>query len=126
VLGAPWIHERELSEFVNRSNPPGVRVVPLRFIPTSSKFQGEECRGLHFVITDWNKFRPYELGLIVAKALRTLYRDDWQTEHYMRLLGNEEVYRRVLAGEEVATILSHVDEQVKQFRKRRKPFLLYE
>jgi uncharacterized protein YbbC (DUF1343 family)/CubicO group peptidase (beta-lactamase class C family) len=126
VLGAPWIHERELAEFVNRSNPPGVRVVPLRFTPTSSKFQGEECRGLHFVITDWNKFRPFELGLIVAKVLRTLHRDDWQTEHYMRLLGNEEVYRRVFAGEEVATILAHVDEQVKQFRQRRKPFLLYE
>ena len=62
VMGAPWIRERELAERVNRANPPGVRVVPIRFTPTSSKFAGEECGGLNFVITDWNEFRSFELG----------------------------------------------------------------
>ena len=102
VMGAPWIRERELAELVNRANPPGVRVVPIRFTPTSSKFAGEECGGLNFVITDWNRFRSFELGMVVAKALRTLHPNDWQTDNYMRLLGNEEVYRRILAGDDVA------------------------
>jgi uncharacterized protein YbbC (DUF1343 family) len=125
MIGAPWIHERELAEIVNRANPPGVRAVPVRFTPPASKFAGEECRGLHFVITDWNRFRSFELGMVVAKALRTLHGDDWQTDRYMRLLGNEEVHRRVLAGEDVADILEFTNEQASQFRERRKPFELY-
>jgi uncharacterized protein YbbC (DUF1343 family) len=126
VLGAPWIHERELAEFVNRANPPGVRVVPIRFTPSSSKFEGEECGGIHFLITDWREFRSFQLGLIVAKALRTLHHDDWQTDRYMRLLGNEAVYNHVLAGEDVAEIIEFAAKQSRAFRDRRKPYLLYE
>jgi uncharacterized protein YbbC (DUF1343 family)/CubicO group peptidase (beta-lactamase class C family) len=126
VLGAPWIRERELAEFVNRASPPGVRIVPVRFTPTASKFEGEECGGLHFIIIDWDRFRSFELGLVVAHALRKLHPDDWQTDHYMRLLGNKEVYRRIIDGDDVRTILKYVDEQVMEFRKRRRPFLLYE
>jgi uncharacterized protein YbbC (DUF1343 family) len=125
VLGAPWIHERELADLVNRAGPPGVRIVPVRFTPTSSKFAGEECGGLHFIITDWQRFRSFELGLIVAHALRKLYPDDWQTDHLMRLLANQHVYQRLLDGDDVADILTFVDGQTTEFRERRKPFELY-
>ena len=80
LMGAPWIHERELAEMINRANPPGVRVVPIRFTPTSSKHEGKECGGLNFVITDWDKFRSFELGLGVAHALRKLHRQEWDTK----------------------------------------------
>jgi uncharacterized protein YbbC (DUF1343 family) len=126
VMGAPWIRERELAELVNRSNPPGVRVVPIRFTPTSSKHEGKECGGLNFVITNWDKFRSFELGLVVAHALRKLHRDDWDTKPYMRLLGNEEVHRRLLAGDEVATILKSVADDVSEFHARRRAFELYD
>jgi uncharacterized protein YbbC (DUF1343 family) len=126
VLGAPWIRERELAEFVNRASPPGVRIVPIRFTPSGSKFENEECGGLHFIITDWNQFRSFELGLVVAHALRKLHPEDWQPEHYMRLLCNKEVYRRIIDGEDVAEILNVVEGQITEFRQRRKPFLLYD
>ncbi|MCC7084499.1 MAG: DUF1343 domain-containing protein, partial [Pirellulales bacterium] len=57
VLGAPWIDEEKLAAVLNDSKLPGVRVVPLRFTPTASKFAKEECRGVHFIITNWNEFR---------------------------------------------------------------------
>lgn len=125
VMGAPWIDERELADEVNRANPPGVKVLPLRFTPSASKFEGEECGGLSFVITDWNQFRSFDLGLTVAAALRKIHRDEWEPERWMRLLGNQEVYRRVLAGDDAAEILKSIDEQVSEFRERRKPFELY-
>lgn len=125
VIGAPWIRERELAEAVNRAAPPGVGAVPVRFTPTASKFAGEECGGLHFVITDWDRFRSFELGLVVANTLRTLHRDQWEHENYLRLLGNREVYDRLIAGEEVVGILKSVDEQTSKFRERRRPFELY-
>jgi uncharacterized protein YbbC (DUF1343 family) len=125
VMGAPWIRERELAEWVNEAAPPGVRVVPLRFTPSASQFAGQECGGLGFIITDWDRFRSFELGLIVARSLRELHRAEWQPERWMRLLGNEEVYRRVLAGEDVAEILASIEEQLAEFRARRKSFAIY-
>jgi SSS family transporter len=125
VIGAPWINERELADQVNRAIPTGVRVVPIRFTPTSSKFAGESCGGLNFVITDWNAFRSFDLGMVVAQALRSLYPNEWETKPYMKLLGSTNVYRRLTAGEDVSTILESVDEQVQEFRVRRAPFMLY-
>ena len=44
LLGAPWINERDLAYAVNAAKPPGVRVLPVRFTPTDSKFKGQECQ----------------------------------------------------------------------------------
>jgi uncharacterized protein YbbC (DUF1343 family) len=125
VIGAPWIRERELAWRVNRAKPPGVRVVPVRFTPTSSKFAGESCGGLNFVITDWARFRPFEFGLVVAHALLSQHPVEWEAQASLRLLGNAEVYRRLMAGDDVATILKTVDAQTEAFRVRRERFLLY-
>jgi uncharacterized protein YbbC (DUF1343 family) len=99
--------------------------VPIRFTPTSSKFAGESCGGLNFVITDWKAFRSFELGLLVARSLASQHPDAWGAKPYMRLLGNEAVYGRLLAGDKVESILTSVDEQTEAFRARRRPFLLY-
>ncbi len=126
VMGAPWIRERELADEVNRAEPPGVRVVPLRFTPDASKFAGEECGGLSFIITDWQQFRSFDLGLTIATALRKLHPDEWEPERWMRLLGNEEVYDRVMAGDDVTEILASIDEDLAKFRERKKKYELYE
>ncbi len=100
--------------------------MPLRYTPSANKFAGEECGGLSFIITDWNTFRSFDLGLTIATALRKLQHDEWEPERWMRLLGNEEVYRRVLAGDDVTDILASIEEQVSEFRKRRRQFELYQ
>ena len=125
VLGAPWLDGRRLAEVVNRRRLPGVRLVPIRFTPTASKFAGESCGGVRFVVTDWNRLRLVQLGLSIAQALRTLHRDQWEAEPYIKLLGNEAVFRRVLAGDDAASILRDVEPQLREFRERRKPFMLY-
>jgi uncharacterized protein YbbC (DUF1343 family)/CubicO group peptidase (beta-lactamase class C family) len=125
VLGAPWIDEQKLARAVNDSNPPGARVVPLRFTPTASKFAQEECHGIHFIITDWDKFRAFDLGLTVAHALVKLHHDQWQPERWKTLLGNEDVYRRVTAGEEVEPILKSIEADLAAYREREKEFELY-
>jgi uncharacterized protein YbbC (DUF1343 family)/CubicO group peptidase (beta-lactamase class C family) len=125
VLGAPWIDEHKLAEMINAANPPGTRVVALRFTPTSSKFKDEECHGIHFIITDWEKFKSFELGLTVARSLVKLHKDDWQPEKWKTLLGNEEVYKRTLAGDEVVNILRSIENDLQSYRERVKEFLLY-
>ena len=89
VLGAPWIRERELAAAINAADPPGVRVVPIRFTPTASKFSGENCGGVNFIITDWSQFRSLDLGFVVAHALRTLYPDDWKSKGLHQTAGKQ-------------------------------------
>lgn len=126
VLGAPWIDEEKLAAAVNDANPPGVRVVPLRFTPTASKFAKKECRGIHFIITDWDKFRSFDLGLTVAHALVKLHGDEWEHENWKKLLGNEDVYKRTVTGEEPAAILKSVDDDLAKYRETKMAAELYQ
>jgi uncharacterized protein YbbC (DUF1343 family) len=126
VMGAPWINERDLALAVNAANPPGVRVLPVRFTPNATKFKGQECGGLQFVITDWNHFQSFEFGLVIMHAMRKLYPTKWEPERLMRLLGNKKVYQQIVDGDEVAEILNTVSADIAKFRERRKPFLMYE
>lgn len=126
VMGAPWIDEHRLAEMVNAANPPGVRVVPLRFTPNASKFAKEECGGINFVITDWEKFRSFDLGVIVAHSLVKLPGDKWQPKEYLKLLGNDDVYRRITAGDDVGEILKSVEKELAEFRERKKGYELYQ
>lgn len=125
-MGAPWIRERELAAAVNRALPPGVRVLPVRFTPTSSKFPKEECGGLSIVITDWNQFRSFDLGLAIASAMHSLHPDKWEPKNWMKLLGNKDVYDRVLAGDDAAQILADIDKDLAKFRERKRKYELYE
>lgn len=125
VMGAPWIRERELATAINAASPPGVRVVPIRFTPTASKFKGESCGGVSFVITDWAKFRSLDLGLVVAHALRSLYPDDWKTKDYIKLLANKDVFDDIVRGDDAESIRRSYESDISKFLKRRKPFELY-
>lgn len=125
VMGAPWIHERDLALAVNAANPPGVRVLPTRFTPTATKFKGQECGGLSFVITDWNEFRSFEFGLVIMHELRKLYPTKWEPERLIRLLGNKKVYNQIVAGKEVAEILKSMESDLERFRARKKEFEIY-
>lgn len=125
VLGAPWIDEEKLAAAVNKADLPGVRVVPLRFTPTASKFANEECHGIHFVITDWDRFRSFDLGLTVAHALVKLHHDEFKPEKWKTLLASEEVYRRTVAGDDTSEILKSLEADTESFRQQRKEFELY-
>jgi uncharacterized protein YbbC (DUF1343 family) len=124
-LGAPWINERDLAYAVNAAKPPGVRVVPVRFTPTDSKFKGQECRGISTVITDWKEFKPFEFGLVIMHSLRKLYPTSWEPQRLLKLLGNKSIYQQIVDGDDVATILKSVDQDLNEFRTRKKEFEIY-
>jgi uncharacterized protein YbbC (DUF1343 family)/CubicO group peptidase (beta-lactamase class C family) len=125
LLGAPWINERDLALTVNEANPPGVRVLPVRFTPTDSKFKAQECHGLSIVITNWKEFKPVEFGLIIAHSLHKLYPTTWEPQRLLKLLGSKSVYQQIMEGDNVATILKSVDKDLEAFRTRKKEFEIY-
>ena len=126
VIGAPWLNARSLLQELNGYALTGVTFVPIRFTPEDSKFKGEACEGLNIIVTDRNTFDPLRTGLALAVALRNTHVDTWKQEAYMRLLGNEQVFKAVLAAVPVAEIEAGYQNGLADFNKIRQAYLLYE
>jgi len=125
VLGAPWIDARQFARKLNEAQLPGVRFVPIRFTPESSKHAGEQCEGVNIIVTDRAKFRSVVVGLQMACTLRSLYPDDWSMKGFNRLLGNQVIFDAVAAGLTPAELVPLYEPELEKFLERREQFLLY-
>ena len=126
VIGAPWIREREFAAHLNAVGLPGVRFVPVRLTPASSKFANESCGGVNLIITDRGQFHPLRTGIQLMCSLRSLYPKEWETKNLNRLLSSRKVHDAVLGGRSVAEIEQLWSAELEEFSRRRAPFLIYE
>lgn len=124
-IGAPWIDARQLAAELTGYGLPGVIFVPVEFTPTSSKYEGELCHGVNIAIIDRAQFEPLHVGFALAVALRKLHPDQWQTKSLNRLLGNKQVEQAILDGKTLSEVVELSQTGLRDFAKRRKPFLLY-
>lgn len=125
VIGAPWMDGAALATHLNAQGLDGVRFVPIRFTPETSKFSDETCSGINVVITDWQTFRPVYTGLQVACALRDLFGEDWNSQSYLRLLGNDTAFAALRGGVPARVIRAGWGPALGAFRERRARFLIY-
>ena len=126
VIGAPWIRERELAAHLNAAGLSGVRFVPVRFTPDSSKFPNESCGGVNIVITDRATLNPLKVGIQLMCSLQALFPDDWQTKNLNRLLSSKVVTEAIIAGKSATEIEALWHESLNSFMTRRNSFLIYE
>jgi uncharacterized protein YbbC (DUF1343 family) len=124
-IGAPWIDGARLAERLNARGLPGARVYPVRFTPAASKYAGEACGGVFFVITDRDAIRPVRLGVEVASALIDLYPDDFEIDAAARLFGSAEDLRRIAAGDSPGDIAAGWSRAEARWRLMRAKYLLY-
>ncbi len=124
-IGADWIGGRELSNYLNTRQIPGVRVYPTRFQPTSSNFAGKVIEGVRFVITDRNVFNSTGFGAELGVALAKLFPGKMNWAADQKLTGNDVVLKALEAGDDPATIAQRDVPALQQFLQQRKPFLLY-
>ena len=66
-----------------------------------------------------------DVGIVVALTLRRLYPDDYTLEKIAPLLRHPPTLEAIQAGQSLARIKEIWAEDLRQFRKRREPFLLY-
>lgn len=125
VLGAPWIDERTLAHALNHKNLPGVRFIPVRFIPQVSVWAGEPCGGVNLLVVDRNKFVPVRTGLEIALSLRTLYLEAWQASKFINLLASRTAMDGLLAGENYPALAKRWAPDLRAFSQVRANFLLY-
>jgi len=125
LLGADWIHGRELAAFLNGRFIPGVRAYPVRFRPNTSNFSGKSIEGVRFVLTNRDAFNSTRLGLEVAYALGKLYpgKIQWQDNRF--LIGNHEVIKAMQEGADPRIVVQEMQDSLVRFVERREKYLLY-
>jgi uncharacterized protein YbbC (DUF1343 family) len=124
-VGAPWIEPRALARALNELHLPGVRFVPIRFVPKERQHAGKECGGVQIIVTNWSEFDPIDAGVGMAVVLRRLYREEWQPAGFLRMLADREAYDRLLDGHDLATIRSTWRGELDRFRQLRGKYLIY-
>ena len=124
VIGAPWINEIQFARNLNRINLPGVRFIPIQFIPDASKHKDTVCRGVNIIVTHRRQFHPLQTGFHIANQLANVYPDQWNKPAYQGLLKNRTVFDQLISPQtSSATVLDLANPQ--SFEKRRQEFLLY-
>lgn len=73
VVGAPFIDPHALAAELADLNPPGIRIRPIRFVPTFDKWQGQQCGGVYLHVTDPAAVRSVALTIGLLAAVRKLY-----------------------------------------------------
>jgi uncharacterized protein YbbC (DUF1343 family) len=124
-IGADFIDGRALAAYLNRRQVPGVRAYATSFTPTESNFKGLHIQGVRFEITNREMLDSTRLGLEIAAAIQALYPGKLDFSVEKRLIGSNDVIRRLQAGEDPRQIQQSFQDAVAAFVKLRQPYLLY-
>ena len=126
TFGAPWIDGRKLAAALNGANLPGLRFVPIEFMPASSKFKGEKCQGVYVLVTDRQAVRPVVSGLAISWHLKKLFGSAYQDERFVNLLQNRRVYNALKTASDPMQLESMWKDELEQFKSKRAKYLMYE
>ncbi len=124
-VGAEFIDGRELAAYLNKRMIPGVRLYPTTFTPADSNLKGKRVEGVRFQLTNRELFDASRLGLELAVALEKLYPGKIDYTASKRLIGSDDVVRRMQAGEDPRSIQASLTEALEPFLATRAKYLLY-
>ncbi|NLI01146.1 MAG: DUF1343 domain-containing protein [Chthonomonadales bacterium] len=124
-FGAPWMDGRRVASALNEIGLPGVRFVPVRFVPDASVFKGASCGGVNVVITNRSQFRAVRTGLEIAGVLLAVHRSEWSFDRYNRLLVHRATMEALRRGDRPADIERGWASGLRRFGRIRSSYLLY-
>jgi uncharacterized protein YbbC (DUF1343 family)/CubicO group peptidase (beta-lactamase class C family) len=125
VLGAPYVHARELADLLNREFIPGVRFAPTFFTPNDGIFKGEPCNGVELVVTDRASLSPMLMGIEIAATLHKLYPQNFVLGRTIQLLGSRSTIEQLENGDAPTRVFTSWAPSIEKFRKMREKYLLY-
>jgi len=124
-VGAPYIDDVRLAAELNGAGLPGVRFVPVRFMPAASVYAGKPCGGVNIILTDREQCRVVDVGLEIAETLARLYPQDFHPEKMGVLLRDPATLAAVKAGESLAAIHALWQPGLDRYQERREKCLRY-
>lgn len=96
IIGAPFIDAQLLADEMNAKRLDGVVFRPVYFIPTTSKFSGEQCGGVQIHVTNARKERSVTVGIELLYEIRRMYGENFEFCH--RTTAAHAVLRSCLAA----------------------------
>jgi len=78
MIGAPFIQAKELTDCLRQKKLPGLKVMPAYFTPSTSKYKGMVCEGVHLHISDQHIFQSFKTGLCLIECIKNLYPNDFR------------------------------------------------
>ena len=121
LIGAPYINDSALCDYMNSLELPGVRARRARFTPTFSKFFGELCRGIQIHVTDKREFSPFEYGMRLFRYLYEHYELDINEGTVRRSFGTS----RILDCTDLNELLSDCRKKSAEFKKATEKYRIY-
>ncbi len=128
IIGAPYVDYR-WAEALNGKGLNGVTFREAYFQPTLSKNQGLICGGVQVHITDATRVEALEVGTHMLVEAKRLYPGfDWRGDggRWMGLLsGSARFAEQLDAGADARTIMDSWRQELGQFVRDTRPYLLY-
>ncbi|MEO0414046.1 MAG: hypothetical protein AAF226_03725, partial [Verrucomicrobiota bacterium] len=126
IVGAPWITEGRLLGHLQAERLPGVSFQAVRYTPTASKYQNEDCGGVRIMITDREAINPIDVGLAIGRAIQADYPNTFTLdEKGNTLLRHPSTHSDWIKGKSTTSLRRGWSRDLKQFMKRRSQFLIY-
>lgn len=132
-IGAPWVEGERLAERVRQHGLEGVHLHPVYMSPTFSKHAGELCGGVRIFVTEPEKFRAADMGLVLLHELISLAQNEFRwleppksgSRYFIDLLTGGSVVRENIHDPGVLERLRREWKmQAMAWNERRQPFLL--
>lgn len=132
-FGAPWVNAEILSAELNSYSMAGVTFEAASFTPDVKisnyppKFFDKECSGIFINVTDRSRFEPVKCGVLILISLNKLFPDfRFNKDNFIdKLAGTDLLRKQVLNGSSLEEIVKSWIPGVKEFRKSRETYLLY-
>jgi uncharacterized protein YbbC (DUF1343 family) len=125
MVGAPYADDVRLARELNSAGLAGVRFTPVRFTPAASVFKGQSCNGVRIFITDRSALRAVEVGVALAGTLQRLHPKEFKLAELDRLLQHPATLAAIREGRSWQAIRDAWLPEIREFERRRAPFLLY-
>jgi uncharacterized protein YbbC (DUF1343 family) len=129
-IGAPWLDTSAVLSAMRLAGLPGVRFSAVEFTPRKpgdAKFADTLVRGIRLGVTDRSTYDPTITAVYLLAAVKSVHQGhfSWIRAHFDRLAGGTTLREQIDAGTSPVDIVRGWQEELKQFRVRREPALIY-
>jgi len=125
LLGAPWIRAAKFASYLNHRRIKGVRFTPTDFTPQSGTFKNRGCHGVRIILEDRDALDTALLGIEIVSALYHLYREDFNIDKTLHMVGSRKAVQSVKDGVDPKIIAGQWQKDLERFKKIRARYLLY-
>lgn len=135
-IGAPWLDNTEVVARMHAMKLPGVRFEAhdLRVAEGARKFPGQTIKGVRFIVTDRNAYRPIAASLHMIDVIRKLHPAEFEwrgantrepTMLTIERHGGTAKLKQAIDNGTLPALLREWDQDIERFRAIRAPYLIY-